>query len=92
MDVTIQAVLGIAVSCSILAGAVCGGLLYVVRAEQAGKLADSNKAIALVDSRIARHEAECAQRNKNADERHDRVTAHLESMDDKLDRLIERLL
>ena len=47
-----------------------GVLLYVIRSEQA-------KDIARVDGRIARHEAECTERNKNADERHQLVTDSL---------------
>lgn len=64
------------------AGVLSGLVLYVIRAEQ-------QKDVSRLDGRLNQHEAECEQRQKNADERHDRTTEMLAHMDGKLDRLIE---
>ena len=43
-----------------------------------------------LEGRQNAHEKECAQRQKNLDERHAAMTATLAHMDQKLDRLVER--
>lgn len=47
--------------------------LYVIRGEIKGE-------VARVDGRINTHEAECEQRNKNADERHVAMTKTLDDI------------
>jgi thiamine biosynthesis protein ThiC len=71
MDVTMVA------AASGIGTVACGVFLYVVRAEHAKARTGQDAEIARVAARIARHEAECTERNKNADERHELVTASL---------------
>lgn len=52
-----------------------GGVIWLVRLE----------------GRVNTHEAECAQRQKRADERHAETNAKLASIDAKLDRLMEQV-
>lgn len=53
---------------------VIGGVIWLIRLE----------------GRQNTHEAECVQRQKRADERHDELTKQLDGMSAKLDRLVER--